>query len=121
MASRTAAILAKVVRAANAGAALSDRALLTRYAESGDQAAFAAVVRRHTAMVHAVCRRVLHSQADAEDACQAVFLILSTKAKSLRWRESAANWLYTTARKAAHNAHVAMVRRARRESAVAKP
>jgi RNA polymerase sigma factor (sigma-70 family) len=121
VANRAAAILAKVMRAATVDTALSDRALLKKYAESDDQAAFAAIVRRHTAMVHGVCQRVLHSQADAEDACQAVFLILSTKANSLQWRESAANWLYTTARKVARNARRTLVRRAKRERAAAKP
>ncbi len=121
MATRAAAILAKVVRIAQADTALSDRDLLARYADSGDQAAFAAVVRRHTDMIHGVCRRLLQSQADAEDACQAVFLILSKKAKSQRWRESVANWLYITARKVAHNARLAAKRRARREGAAAKP
>ncbi len=121
MAIRPGEILAKVVRTAQAGAAASDRALLARYVELGDQAAFAAVVRRHSAMVHGVCLRALHSQVDAEDACQAVFLILSTKAKAIRWNASAANWLYTTARKVAHNARRAQLRRARRERAAAKP
>jgi RNA polymerase sigma factor (sigma-70 family) len=121
MANRAAAIFAKAARSLKSDQALSDRDLLTRYAESDDQAAFAAVVSRHTAMVQGVCRRLLHSQADAEDACQAVFLILSKKAKSLRWRESVANWLYITARKVAHNARLAQVRRAKRERAGAKP
>jgi RNA polymerase sigma factor (sigma-70 family) len=102
-------------------AALSDRDLIRRFVESGDQAAFAAVVRRHTGMVLGVCRRVLHSQADAEDATQAVFLLLAKKAKGIRWQASAANWLYATARKVAHNARLATVRRSKREGAAAVP
>ena len=39
--------------------ALSDRALLARFVADRDQAAFAAVVARHSAMVLGVCRRAL--------------------------------------------------------------
>jgi RNA polymerase sigma factor (sigma-70 family) len=121
MATRVAAVLAHVLRKAKAPAALSDGELLGRYAEAGDQAAFAAVVDRHAAMVLGVCRRLLSSRADAEDACQAVFLILCRKARSLPLRASVANWLYSTARKVARNARLSSSRRARRERAAAVP
>src|SRR5262249_16680421 len=58
---------------------------------------------------------------DAEDACQATFLVLAKKAAGGRWQPSVANWLYTTARKVAHNASVAAQRRARREGQAAVP
>src|SRR5262249_49158708 len=58
---------------------------------------------------------------DAEDACQATFLVLAQKAKGNRWQPSVANWLFTTARKVAHNARVAARRRARREAQAAVP
>lgn len=120
MAKRAAAVLARAVRWSKSDlAALSDRDLIQRFVESGDQSAFAAVVQRHSAMVIGVCQRGLHSPADAEDACQAVFLILAKKAKGTRWQASVANWLYTTARKVAHNARLAAARRGKREGAVA--
>ncbi len=122
MAKRAAAVLAQAVRLPNGEyTALSDHDLIRRFVESGDQAAFAAVVRRHSGMVLGVCKRVLHSQADAEDATQAVFLVLAKKAKATRWKDSAANWLYTTARKVAHNARLSAARRAKREGAAAVP
>ncbi len=122
MAKRTAAVVARAVRGVNPElAALNDRDLLTRFVDDGDQAAFAAVVARHTAMVLGVCQRVLHSPADAEDATQAVFLVLAKKAKGTRWQASAANWLYTTARKVAHNARVSAERRSKREQSAAVP
>src|SRR5262249_58407768 len=84
----------------------SDRDLLRRFNEDGDQSAFAAIVQRHTALVFGVCRRALAQQEDAEDACQATFLILARKAKSIRWQPSIANWLHTTARPVARHARV---------------
>ncbi len=119
MATRAAAIL---IRATRSGAVeLSDCELLNRYVEMDDQAAFATVIGRHSAMVLGVCRRLLPSSADAEDACQAVFLLLARKAKSTRWQPSVANWLYATARKVAQNARLASARRRRREGVAAVP
>jgi RNA polymerase sigma factor (sigma-70 family) len=112
----------RVARSLAADAAgLSDRELLRRFAADRDQAAFAAVVARHTAMVLGVCRRTLPRSCDPEDACQAVFLLLAQKAARVRWQASAAGWLYTAARKVARNARVAAGRRARRESRAAVP
>jgi RNA polymerase sigma factor (sigma-70 family) len=121
MTTRVAAVLAQVLQRAKALAPCGDGDLLRRYAETGDQAAFATIVSRHAAMVLGVCRRFLPSREDAEDACQAVFLILCRKAKSLPWRASVANWLYSTARKVARNARLSSSRRARRERAAAVP
>src|SRR5271156_2842760 len=84
--------------------AFSDSELLTRFVSDNDQTAFATVVARHTAMVLGVCRRSLSSLHDAEDACQAVFLLLAKKAGHTGWQSSVASWLYTTARKVARNA-----------------
>jgi RNA polymerase sigma factor (sigma-70 family) len=114
--------LRRVIRSAvPVGEPSSDAELLRRYAREKNEAAFAAVVRRHTPMVLGVCRRVLPTAQDAEDACQAVFLILARKAGAAAWRSSAAGWLYAVARKVAGNARVAARRRARREAVVAGP
>src|SRR5579871_2760004 len=95
--------------------AISDRDLLGRFAAGNDQEAFTALFHRHGGMVLGVCRRSLPNVQDAEDACQATFLLLARKAKSGRWRPSVANWLYATARKVAANARVSAWRRAKRE------
>src|SRR6516162_10274262 len=120
MAKHTAAVLGEAIRAAAGSAAENDRELLRRFA-AGEQEAFATLFRRHATMVLGVCRRALPCVQDAEDACQAAFLLLSRKAASGRWQPSVANWLYLTARRIARNARVAAQRRARREGRVAVP
>jgi RNA polymerase sigma factor (sigma-70 family) len=120
MAKHTVAVLGEAIRAAAGSAAENDRELLRRFA-AGEQEAFAVLFRRHATMVLGVCRRALPCVQDAEDACQAAFLLLSRKAASGRWQPSVANWLYLTARRIARNARVAAQRRARREGRVAVP
>src|SRR5262245_54185721 len=83
--------------------AVDDRELLRLFAEEGNQDAFAALVRRHAGLVLGACRRVLPCEQDAEDACQATFLVLVRKARVQRWQPSVASWLYATARKVAAN------------------
>src|SRR5262245_13006768 len=119
MAKPTSRAIQQVLRAVVPPSGITDRELLRRFAVEGDQAAFSALVKRHTAMVHGVCQRALSNVQDAEDACQATFLVLLKKAKAGGWQPSIANWLYATARKVAGNARVAAQRRAKREGRVA--
>jgi RNA polymerase sigma factor (sigma-70 family) len=88
---------------ARAVSALPDRELLDRFAGHGDQAAFTALVERHGPMVLGLCRRVLGDAHDAEDACQATFLVLARKAASIRKKDALASWLHGVAFHAATN------------------
>ena len=92
-----------------------DARLLRRFTEEGSQEAFAALTKRHLSLVYAVCRRELHSNEAAEDAAQAVFLLLAQKANTLRAGPSLAGWLFQTARFVARNARTQAARRAHYE------
>jgi hypothetical protein len=62
----------------------SDALLLERFIQHRYERAFAALVSRHGGVVMRSCRRVLGDVHAAEDAFQAVFLILARKAHTLR-------------------------------------
>ncbi|MFO0797211.1 MAG: sigma-70 family RNA polymerase sigma factor [Gemmataceae bacterium] len=98
-----------------------DGPLLARFAADRDAAAFAALVRRHGPLVLAVCRRVCGHPQDAEDAFQAVFLVLARKAGGLRDPGRLGNWLYGVAAKVASRARRAAARRRVREVQAVDP
>src|SRR5215510_13025526 len=101
---------------------LSDRELVQRFADQRDEVAFAALVGRHGAMVIGVCQRVLGQEQDAEDVFQAVFLVLSRKAGSLRRKEAVGPWLFGVAHRLALKARQeTRVRREREGCRAEKP
>jgi RNA polymerase sigma factor (sigma-70 family) len=77
--------------------ALPDALLLERFVSHRDEEAFEVLLWRHGGMVLSLCRRLLRSEQDVEDAFQAVFLALVRKAASIVRRESLAGWLYRVA------------------------
>ena len=93
----------------------NDGALLTAFVKNHDDSAFAVVVQRHAMMVLSVCRRVVVSRQDAEDAAQAVFLTLAKKAGSLIGSETVAPWLHHVAYLISINAWKARRSRMERE------
>jgi RNA polymerase sigma factor (sigma-70 family) len=92
-----------------------DRDLLARFVHHHDEAAFAALVQRHAAMVFGVCRRILRHSHDAEDAAQATFLVLARRSGSIAKRGSVGSWLHTVAYRAARRLKADLVRQASRE------
>src|SRR5437867_1994468 len=58
------------LQAAEGPRGLGDAELLRRFAETHDEAAFNILVARHGPLVWAVCRDLLASESDAEDAFQ---------------------------------------------------
>ncbi len=93
----------------------SDSDLLSRFSRLGDEPAFAELARRHGPAVLGVCRRVLRDEHGAEDAFQATFLLLATKANSLRHPELLANWLHAVAYRTAMKLRGRLYRRRLRE------
>ena len=101
-------------------AGMSDRQLLDRFTARRDtigEAAFTALVLRHGPMVQSVCADFLHDRHDAEDAFQAVFLILAQKAHSIRDTDLLGNWLYGVALRTARHARHRRGRRRKNEAA----
>ncbi len=98
---------------------MSDAQLLDRFVSRRDEAAFEELVNRHGPMVLRVCRGVLGDDHDAEDAFQAVFLVLARRGLLIRRRESLASWLFGVAHRVAARARRSLARRRRHEARAA--
>lgn len=96
----------------------TDRQLLERFAGERDESAFAVLIDRHGAMVRNLCRRVLRDDAAADDAFQATFLVLASKAGNTGWRDCLGSWLWAVAYRVASKAKVSAQRRLRHERRV---
>src|SRR5215213_2660702 len=94
---------------------LPDAELLRRFLAAREEPAFAAIVRRHGPLVWGVCRHLLPSEADAEDAFQATFLALFRAAAKVRTPNALGAWLHRVAGRVCKNGLRARVRRVRRE------
>jgi len=95
-----------------------DRELIARFVAQRDQAAFADLVRRHGPLVLGACRRVTGHAQDAEDAFQAVFLVLARKAGRIGNPDLLGNWLFGVAVRVAGKARRSAARRRAREVVV---
>jgi RNA polymerase sigma factor (sigma-70 family) len=117
---KTSEVIQRLRRAAllRDGAGMTDGQLLDCFLTQRDDAAFAALVRRHGPMVWGVCRRALPNYHDAEDAFQATFLVLVRKAVTVEPKEMVANWLYGVAHQTALKARSVAARRKGRERQV---
>ena len=99
---------------------MHDGQLLRDFVERGSQAAFSRIVSRHLGLVYSACRREIGEATLAEDATQAVFLLLARKAPSLRREPSLAGWLFQAARLVSKDAVKQEGRRRRREQEAAR-
>jgi RNA polymerase sigma factor (sigma-70 family) len=100
------------------GPDVSDGQLLESFLTRRDEGAFEALVRRHGPMVWGVCRRVLRTLHDTEDAFQATFLVLARKGASIHPRDAVGNFLYGVAYRTALRARERNVRRQEKEGRV---
>jgi RNA polymerase sigma factor (sigma-70 family) len=97
-----------------------DRDLLALFTGARDEAAFAAILDRHSRLVWAVCRGLLPNDADAEDAFQATFVALFLGAARIRHTRSLAPWLHTAATRIAKKVRLAAARRRGHERRAAR-
>ena len=111
----------RILAALQTDRALGDPELLQRFVERHDEAAFTVLIERHGPMVLGVCRRALQHAQDAEDACQATFLVFARKAGSIRKKASLGSWLHGIACRVAANLRRQRIRRQKREQRAAAP
>jgi RNA polymerase sigma factor (sigma-70 family) len=113
-----AALLPILRRSAHLGTAVPDGELLARFASTRDEDAFAEIVHRHGPVVYRICCRLLGHEA-AEDAFQAVFLVLATRLQAASAADSVGGWLVGVAGRVARQMRRAAQRRARHETTAA--
>lgn len=94
--------------------AATDIELHERWLRERDADAFAALVRAHSAMVYATCRRILRNAAEAEEVAQECFWKFAQSQEPMR--SSAAAWLHTVATRQAVNRLKSEQRRRARET-----
>lgn len=104
---------------ADAGPPEADADLLRRFAADRDEAAFALLVQRHGRLVWAVCRHLTRSDAEADDAFQATFLVLVRNAAKVRDAGKLSAWLHGVAYRVCSKARQSARRRTGREAATA--
>src|SRR5262245_43983356 len=109
---RSAVSLARMLHAPDPAPA--DAPLLRAFEATRSDGAFEELVRRHGPMVLATCRRVLGNPDDAEDAFQAVFLVLARKANTVRG--NLAGWLYAVSVRTARGVRIMRQRRRKHET-----
>ncbi len=98
---------------------LTDAELLDAYSSRQDDTAFGELMKRHGAMVYRACHRMLKDAHEAEDASQAVFVVLARKAGGLRKNDLSA-WLYRVAHHVAAETVRKRMHRVRREDTYAE-
>jgi len=108
-------MLLKIATGSDSVAVPLDDELLARFVADRDGEAFAKLVRRHGPMVLAVCRRLIGDAHLAEDALQAVFLVLARRASDVKPGGAVRSWLYGVAVRTAKEARAIAARRRARE------
>src|SRR5687767_8474861 len=99
---------------------MDDSVLLGRFAETGCQASFNAIVDRHSGWIFSLALRAVRDRHLAEDVTQAVFIIFAKKAKAIREGTPLSGWLFKAARFAVSDALKRRTRMRNRENRFAE-
>src|SRR5215216_3294274 len=99
---------------------MDDAQLLQQYVETSSHDAFARLVSRHVNFVYAAALRHVRNAEMAEDVTQAVFIVLSKKAHTLRHEAVLSSWLLSTTRYASLSTMKMAHRRRHHEKKVAE-
>jgi RNA polymerase sigma factor (sigma-70 family) len=94
---------------------VSDVELLAQFIRTRDNETFADLVRRHGPMIYRICRRLVGEGA-ADDAFQATFLVLATRATAALNAHSIGGWLVGVAGRVSRQIRRANQRRQHHES-----
>ncbi|HEY1187761.1 MAG TPA: sigma-70 family RNA polymerase sigma factor [Gemmata sp.] len=105
------ALVARTTRAVVPSPTDTDGELVTRFARTHDEAAFAELVRRLGPMVLGACQRIAPDPHTAEDAFQAAFLVLARRAGHVRPAEAVRGWVYGVAVRCAKETRAVNARR----------
>ncbi len=97
----------------------ADAQLLRDYVHSSSGEAFATLVHRYADLVYSAARRQVRDPHLAEDVAQAVFILLSQRAGTIRDPARLVGWLYQTTHFTATNAKKLQRRRQHHEQAFA--
>src|SRR6185503_18521664 len=97
----------------------TDIDLLQTYAATGSDQAFECRVQRHINLIYSTALRITRDRDLADEVTQAVFVVLSRKARSLPTKIILTGWLYRTARFASGDALKSKRRRNKREQEAA--
>jgi RNA polymerase sigma factor (sigma-70 family) len=98
---------------------MTDEQALADFAKTRSAEAFTALVHRYVDLVHSTAVRVARDAHLAEDATQAVFIVLARRAQSIN-PKYLAGWLVNTARLAARDALRSRNRQQKREAEAAQ-
>jgi RNA polymerase sigma factor (sigma-70 family) len=98
-----------------------DQRLLREYVVNGSRQALEELIRRHLPLVYSSARRQVRNAHLAEDVTQAVFLVLTQKARTIRSGVALGGWLMTVTRFASLNAMRKQSIHRMHESLAAKP
>lgn len=100
---------------------IEDVELLRKYVKDGCAKSFELIVRRHIGWVYSAALRMVHDAALAEDLAQSVFVLLESRAKTLKPGVSLSGWLFNTLRFLAKDSLRKDQRRRKHEARAAVP